>query len=103
MSGGDFGWGLCREFEFEFVEQKLEFWFRLGGAGHDEFAPVSGGYMHVDHLHGSKLLQHAARGETGRQGAQSFGERDMQTIGKKRNLDVRFDAFFALMKDRPDR
>ena len=39
----------------------------------------------------------------GAERTQPFGQRDVQTIGQKRNQDVRLDPFFALMKDRPDR
>ena len=59
--------------------------------------------MHVDHLHGGKLFQHAARRQSRRQRMQAPGERDVQAIGQKGNEDVGLDAGLELVKDRPDR
>jgi len=59
--------------------------------------------VHVDHLHGGKLLQHAARREPRRQRVQAPRQRDVQAIGQKGNEDVSLDAGLELVKDRPDR
>src|SRR5690348_11776226 len=59
--------------------------------------------MDVDHLHGGKLLQHAARRQSRRQRMQAPRERDVQGIGQKGNEDVRLDASLELVKDRSDR
>jgi hypothetical protein len=45
--------------------------------------------MDVDHLHGGKLLQHAARCQSRRQRMQAPRESDVQAIGQKGNEDVR--------------
>ena len=59
--------------------------------------------MHVDHLECGELLEHTARRESRRERMESLSQRDVQTISQKRHEDVRFDALFVLMKDRPDR
>src|SRR5437764_11501396 len=59
--------------------------------------------MDVYHLHGGKLLQHAARRQSRRQRMQAPRESDVQAIGQKGNEDVRLDASLELVKDRPDR
>jgi hypothetical protein len=58
--------------------------------------------MHVDHLHGGELLQHAARRQTGRQRVQAPRKSDVQAIGQEGDEDVRLDAGLELVKDRPD-
>ena len=58
--------------------------------------------MHVDHLHGSKLLQYAARCQPRRQRMQAPRQRDVQAISQEGNEDVGLDARLELVKDRPD-
>ena len=71
-------------------------------AGEHQLAAISSRQMHVDHLHGRKLLQHAARRQPRRQRMQAPRERDMQAIGQEGNEDVGLDAGLELVKDRPD-
>ena len=87
----------------EFLKQKAELGFGLGIAGEHQLAAVGGRQMDVDHLHGGKLLQHAARRQSRRQRMQAPRERDVQGIGQKGNEDVRLDSGLELVKDRPDR
>ena len=58
--------------------------------------------MDVDHLHGGKLLQHAARREPRRQRVQAPRKSDVQAIGQEGDEDVRLDARLELVKDWPD-
>ena len=55
--GGDFGWWLGRLLELELSDQKVEFRLRLGVAGQQQFASVSGRQMDIDHLDGGEFLQ----------------------------------------------
>jgi hypothetical protein len=59
--------------------------------------------VHLDHLHGGELFEHAARGQSGRQGVQAPLERDVQTMGEESDEDVRLDALFILVEDRVER
>ena len=75
--GGDPGWWLRRQLEFELVDQELQLGFRLGVTGEHEFASVRGREMNVDHLDDGKLLESAARGQARRQGVQAALQRDV--------------------------
>jgi hypothetical protein len=88
--------------EPELVEQEPQFGVRLGVAGEHEFAAIGCRYVDVDHLNGRELLEHATRGEAGRQSMQAPPERDVEAIGQESNEDVGLDACFLLMEDRPD-
>ena len=59
--------------------------------------------MDVDHLHGGKLLQHAARRQPRRQRVQAPGQRDLQAISQEGNEDVGLYARLKLVKDWSDR
>src|SRR5207245_8942353 len=59
--------------------------------------------MYVDHLHGGKLLQHAARRQSRRQRMQAPRERNLQAIGQEGDEDMGLDARLDLVKDRSDR
>ena len=59
--------------------------------------------MDVNHLHGGKLLQHAARRQSRRQRVQAPRQGDVQAIGQEGDEDVSLDAGLELVKDRPDR
>ena len=103
--GGDFGRGLSRQVEPEFVKQQpqLRFWF--GVAGQHEFAAVGCRYVNVDHLNGRSLLKHAAWCEPGRQDVQAPRERNVQAIGDEGDENVRpaprLDGKSAGWRDRP--
>ena len=101
--GGDFRWWLGGKLQFQLIQQEAELGFGLGIAGEQQLAAVGGRQMDVDHLHGGKLLQHAARRQSRRQRMQAPRESDVQAIGQKGNEDVRLDASLELVKDRPDR
>jgi hypothetical protein len=83
---------LSGQLQFEFLKQQAELGFGLGIAGEQQLAAVGGRQMDVDHLHGGKLLQHAARRQSRRQRMQAPRESDVQAIGQKGNEDVRLDA-----------
>ena len=72
-------------------------------ARQDDVAAVAGRQVHVDHLHGGEFLQHRARGQPRRQGAQALFQGDLQAIGDEGDEDVGFDAMVELVVDRPDR
>ena len=101
-AGGDFRGRLGGQLQFELVEQQAQLGFGLGVAGEQQLAAVGGRHVHVDHLHGGELLQHAARRQPRRQGVQAPRQRDVQAIGQEGDEDVRLDARLALMEDRPD-
>jgi hypothetical protein len=58
--------------------------------------------MHVDHLHGGKLFQHAAWRQSWRQRVQATRQGDVQAISQEGNKDVGLDARLELVKDRSD-
>lgn len=98
----DFWRRLSGQIEPEFGEQQPQFRLGLSVAGEHKFPAVGGRDVYIDHLHGGEFLQHAARGEAGRQGVQPPPERHVQGIGQEGDEDMRLDARFLLMKDRPD-
>ena len=64
-------------------EQQLQFALGLGVAGEHEFAPVGGGDVYVDHLHGSELLQCAARRQARGQCFELAAQRDVQAVSRQ--------------------
>src|SRR4030095_7192077 len=58
--------------------------------------------MYIDHLHGSKLFQHAAWRQSWRQRMQAPRQRDVQAIGQEGDEHVGLDARLELVKDRSD-
>ena len=62
-AGGDLGWWLGGELEREFLQQERQLGLRLGVTGEDELPTVGGRDVHIEHLHGGKLVDHAARGQ----------------------------------------
>ena len=102
-AGGDFGWRLGGQLQFQLLQQEAELGFGLGIAGEQQLAAVGGRQVHVDHLHGGELLEHAARRQPGRQSMQAPGKSDMQAIGQEGDKDVGLDSRLELVKDRPDR
>ena len=66
-----------------------------------EFSSVSGGCEHVHHLHGLELVQRLAwRGAAGQRPEPGL-ERDLQAAGQEGHEDVRLDAIFIAVEDRP--
>jgi hypothetical protein len=51
---------LCWLFQFEFVQEQLQFAFRLGVAGQDHFPAINGGNAHIQHLHRGKRFEHGS-------------------------------------------
>ena len=98
-AGSDFGWWLGGQLQSQLVHQEAEPGFGLGIAGEQQLAAVGGRQVHVDHLHGGELLQHAARRQPGRQRMQAPRKSDMQAIGQKGDEDVRLNTCLELMKD----
>ena len=80
-AGGDFGWWLGGQLQLQFVQQQVELGFGLSIASEQQLAAVGGWQMHVDHLHGGELFQHAARRQPRRQRMQAPRQRDVQAIG----------------------
>ena len=101
--GGDFRWWLGGKLQFQLIQQEAELGFGLGIAGEQQLAAVGGRQVHIDHLHGGELFQHAARRQPGRQRMQAPRKSDLQAIGQEGDEDVRLDARLELVKDRPDR
>ena len=81
--GGDLRWRLGGQIEREFVQQQRQLGLRLGVTGEDQLSTVGGRDVHVEHLHGGKLLDHTARGQPRRQGVQSSIQRDVQAISEE--------------------
>jgi len=77
-------WRLGRQRPAELGQQQLLITFRLGVACKDQLAPVSGGEMHVEHLHRCELVQSLAHGEPGRVCFQLLFQRDVHAVGKER-------------------
>ena len=100
---GDFGWWLGGQIQLQFLQQEAELGFGLGVAGEYQLAAVGGRQVHVDHLHGGELIEHAARRQPGRQRMQAPRKSDVQAIGQEGDEDVRLNACLNLVKDRPDR
>ena len=73
---GDFGWWLGRQLQFQLLQQQAELGFGFGIAGEQQLAAVGGRQVHIDHLHGGELFQHAARRQPG-----PAGGRRIRTIG----------------------
>ena len=96
--GGDFGWWLGGQLQFQLLQQEAELGFGLGIAGEHQLAAVGGRQVHVDHLHGGELFQHTARRQPWRQRMQAPRQRDVQAVGQEGNEDVRFDARLELVK-----
>ena len=90
-AGGDAWWRLRRQTELELLDQKQEFWLGLSVACQQQFAPVGGWQMDIDHLDGGELLERAPRGQSRCQSLQATLQRDLQTIGQERDEDVGFD------------
>ena len=101
--GGDFRWWLGGKLQFQLIQQEAELGFGLGIAGEQQLAAVGGRQVHIDHLHGGELFQHAARRQPGRQRMQAPRKSDVQAIGQEGDEDVRLNACLNLVKDRPDR
>ena len=102
-AGGDFGWWLGGQLQFQLPQQEAELGFGFGIAGEHQLAAVGGREVRVDHLHSGELLQHTARRQPGRQRMQAPRKSDVQAIGQEGDEDVRLDAGLKLVKDRPDR
>ena len=102
MCEGDFWWRLGGQIQLQLVEEQFEFGLRLGVAGQQQLAAIGGGQVHVDHLHGGELFEHAARRQPRRQRMQAAAKGDVQAIGQKGDEDVGLDARLELVKDRPD-
>jgi hypothetical protein len=62
--GGDFGWRLGRQAEFELVDQQLQLGFGLGVSGQHDLASVGCWQMDVDHLNGGEFVEGASRGQS---------------------------------------
>src|ERR1700751_3711293 len=82
------------------MEQQFQFGLRLGVAGQQQLAAVSGGNVQINHLHGGELFDGAARRQTGGQRMEPAAERDVEAIGEEGDKDMRLDAHLVLMKDR---
>ena len=65
-------------------------------------ASVDGWDVHVNHLHGGKLIEHGTRRKPRRQRPQSIAESDVQAIGEKGDENVRLNARLELVMDRAD-
>jgi len=100
---GDPRWWLWGQLELELLDQQPQFWLWLGVTNEQQFPPVGGRQMNVDHLDRGELLESAARGQSWCQCMQATLQRDLQTIGRERNEDVGFDPALFLMEDWPYR
>jgi len=85
------------------LQQEFEFGLRLCVASEQKFSTVGGRDAHIDHLHGGKFLQRAARGESGGEGFQLPSERHVQAVREESDEHMRLDAFGFLVEDRADR
>ena len=101
-AGGDLGRRLGGELEREFVQQQRQLGLRLGVTGEDQLPTVGGRDVHIEHLHGGKLLDHTARGQPRRQRVQSSAQGNVQTVGEEGDEDVCLDASLELMEDGTD-
>jgi hypothetical protein len=103
LSRSDFRWWLGGQGQFEFLEQQLQFGLGLRVAREGEFAPIGGGHIDVDHLHGGELLEHGSRRKPRGERLEVPPKRHVQAVSQERDEDVRFDAPLLLMEDRADR
>lgn len=71
----------------------------LGVALHPQFAAVSGGDGHVEHLDLAHPLQHAAGTQAGRRLLVVFLKGDVQAVGEEADENVGFDPAVELVKD----
>ena len=56
--------------------------------------------VHVEHLHGSELIEHRSWGKAGCQRPEPRTQRDVKTIGQEGHEDVGLDALLELVVDR---
>ena len=75
---------------------------RLGVARQQQFSSVSSRSVHVNHLHGGKLIEHGTRRKPRRQRFQSATESGMQAVGEKGDENVRLDARLEFVIDGAD-
>ena len=96
-------WGrLSGQFDAEFVEQHFGVGVRLGVSGQDQPALVHGGNTDIDHLNRGEFFHYRSGRESGSMSHQTMFQRDLKTVGQKRNQDVCIGAMFELMIDRAD-
>ena len=57
----------------------------------------------IDHLDGRKFLQDAPRRQAGGQGPQPVTQCHVQAVRQEAHEDMRLDASWLLVEDRPDR
>ena len=101
LHSGDPGRGLIGESQLQLGEQELLLRVGFGAAAQQEFAPVGGGEMHLDHLDFSKVVEGMARGQTGGLAAPFFAQGDMDAVEEEADHDVGFDAAVFLMINGP--
>jgi transposase len=99
----DAGSGLLWQAPAELREQQLLIWFGLRISGEDQFAPIGGGKMDVEQLHGGEFFQHDARRESRCTLLEELFECDLQTVGHEGDEDMRLDPLLVLMVDGADR
>jgi hypothetical protein len=89
--------------EVESVEEERLVVVGLGVAGEDDGAAVSGGDLHVEHLHRAHLRESFGWSEARSEGLEPLLERDPEAIGHKADKDMCLDAVVFLVMDRADR
>ena len=99
---GDARGRLSRQLDVELVEQHLRVGVRLRVSGQNQPAAVGGGNADIDHLNRGQFFQHGRGRESGGMRQHVMLQRDLKTVGQKRNQNVRVGAMFELMMDRAD-
>jgi len=71
----------------------------LGVTAQDQSPSIGGGKLYVEHLDGSKFIEHGASRQSTRHKPKPRPQRNLQAIGDEGNKDVCFDAALELVID----
>src|SRR5258708_19974683 len=99
---GDTGRRLRWQTQRQPDDQELKFGISVGMAREPDLTPVRCRQMNVDHLHGSELVECAARRQPGRQSVKSTGQRDLHAVSQKGDEDVALDPLLVLLEAPPN-
>jgi hypothetical protein len=94
---GDARGRLGRQIELELLHEEFLISVQFGVAAQNQRAAIGGREVHVEHLDGSKLVEHGPRCEAADQPLEFGVQRDVQTAGDEGDEDVRFDAMLKLV------
>ena len=87
---------MRRQRKIQLVKKDALVHVGLGVTTQDQGAPIGGREMHIEHLQGRELVEHAAWRKPRGQGLESRAQRDVQTVGDKGDKDMRLNAALEL-------